>query len=314
MSVNYILKQYRRFFRALVSKLLPSFISDKLIRNTLNLSVPAQNSTLRFEVASNLQDLKAALSLLQDNFEKEGYAEKTATGVRLTPYHLLPETVVIVAKEHGRVIATISVVPRTEFGVPLDSSFELQNFLKNESRVVEVSSLAVDATAAGHRGEVLYNLMKYMYHCNVDVLGAELEVIGVNPKMVPLYKAILLFQSIPETQSKEYSFVNGAPVIPMSFDLRTATNEYGKVYGKRPAHLNLLSFFKLPPPSHFYLPKRSELIEKLPQGQALALKEILSWQPDILKKLSGTQKRALQDLYAGKPEILAVLIERGLHA
>jgi hypothetical protein len=54
-------------------------------------------------------------------------------------------------------------------------------------------------------------------------------------------------------------------------------------------------------------------MEKLPQGKALALKEILSWQPDILKKLSDTQKRALQNLYAGKPEILAVLIEGGLH-
>jgi hypothetical protein len=153
-----------------------------------------------------------------------------------------------------------------------------------------------------------------MYHCNVDVLGAELEVIGVNPKMVPLYKAILLFHPIPDTQSKEYDFVNGATVIPMTFDLRTAITEFAKVYDKKPAHLNLLSFFKLPPPAHFSLPKRSELMEKLPQGKALALKEILSWQPDILKKLSDPQKRALQNLYAGKPEILAVLIEGGLHA
>ncbi|MNK95383.1 hypothetical protein D3C87_1156170 [compost metagenome] len=99
----------------------------------------------------------------------------------------------------------------------------------------------------------------------------------------------------------------------MAFDLRTAASQYIKVYAKKPARLNLMNFFRLPLPSHFSLPNRSELIERLPQGHAQALKEILSWQPDILEKLSDTQKRALRNLYAGKPEILSVLVEGGLH-
>ncbi|MFS4460585.1 N-acyl amino acid synthase FeeM domain-containing protein [Bdellovibrio sp. HCB2-146] len=314
MSGKSWLKQSRRYLRSTAFNLLPSFLAHRVIRNTLNLNVPSKNSTLTFEVVSTLEDLRAALALLQNNFEKEGYADKTASGVRLTPYHLLPETVVIVAKEFGRVIATISVIPRTSFGVPLDSSFELGGFITGKEKIVEVSALAVDSASAGQRGEVLYNLMKFMYHCNVDVLGAEVEVIGVNPKMVPLYEAILLFNRIPGTSKSEYDFVRGAPVIPMTFDLRTATEEFAKVYGNKPAHLNLLDFFRIPPPPHFRIPEKSALKTLLPQLRAKDLKTILSWEPAFFGQLSQVQKENLERLYSIYPECLSVLKESAAYA
>lgn len=294
-------KAMRRKLRAAAMSSLPKFLAHRWIRNSLDLAVPKKNSNLRFEIAANCDDLKAALTLVQKNFQREGYTRATKNGLRLTPYHLLPETLVAVAKQGEKVVATVSLVPRTEFGVPLDSCFPLDEFLKDKGRVVEISALAVDPDVRGQQGEVLYNLMKFMYHCNVDVVRANTEVIGVNPKMTPLYEAILLFEPIPGTQRVDYDFANGAPVVPMYFSLDTATTAYSKAYDRLPPRQNLMDFFLIPPPPQFTLPSAEQLDELLPQRRATELAKILDWDRDVLINMDQRQKDALLRLYEKWP-------------
>ncbi len=295
-------KEIRRTARALALKMLPRVWAHRWIRQSLNLAVPKAHSQLRFEIISNTSDLKEALALVQQNFEKEGYAQKTGSGLRLTPYHLSPETLVIAAKYGSQIVATLSVIPRTSLGLPLESSFDVESFLQGKGKVVEISALAVNPAFKGQQGEVLYNLMKYMYHCNVDVLKANTEVIGVNPKMVPLYDAILLFERIPGTGQSAYDFANGAPVIPMSFDLDRAIPSYAKIYSGKVPHLNLMEFFLAPLPPQFVLPASHELDQILPQRNAKLLEEVLSWDADLIKSLNPQQRLALENSYAKWPE------------
>ena len=165
MNIFYkIFKQTRIKFRKIVFRSLPKKLSHRLIRQTLDLNLAAKNSAICFEVATSIEDMRDALKLLQLSFEREGYAKKTPSGMRLTPYHLLPETLVLIAKKMGRVVATMSLIPRTDFGVPLEACFDIQNLLSGRKKVIEVSSFAIDPDVAGQRGEVLYNLLKFMYH------------------------------------------------------------------------------------------------------------------------------------------------------
>ncbi|AZZ37024.1 hypothetical protein CIK05_09535 [Bdellovibrio sp. qaytius] len=305
-------KTARKRLRYIILSILPKFISYWWIRQSLDLAFPKSNSKLTFEIASNAHDLLAALKLVQQNFEREGYAEKNSNGLRLTPYHLLPETVVIVAKRDNQVLATISVVPRTRFGLPLESSFTLNSLLDGKGRVIEVSALAVDPKVRGQQGEILYNLLKYMYHCNVGVLQANTEVIGVNPKMVPLYEAILLFNKIPKLSITKYDFANGAPVVPMMFSFDNADASYEKTYAKKPSKLNMFEFFKLPPPPQFILPNAKELDRYLPQRQPSEFIQILSMAKEAIATLTLEQKKVIKDLYSPWP-ISQRLIGEALH-
>jgi hypothetical protein len=304
-------KTLRRKIRSTALRLLPKFFAHRLIRKSLNLAVPQANSKLSFEIVSNALDLKTALRLVQQNFEREGYALKTTSGLRLTPFHLLPDTIVIVAKENDQIVATISVIPRTSFGIPLDSSFEISSFLADKGKVLEISALAVNPSFRGQHGEVLYNLMKYMYHCNVDLLRANTEVIGVNPKMEPLYEAILLFERIPGTSRSAYNFANGAPVIPMHFSLDRANTLYKTAYNGTPPLLNLMSFFLLPLPPQFALPTSSELDRILPQRNPSVLKEVLAWDPEVLRGLNAEQRIILEDLYRPWPACAELIQSMG---
>lgn len=303
-------KALRRKVRELALAALPKKWAHQYIRKSLNLSIADDSSSrIKIELASSVADLKAALMLVQRNFEREGYAQKVPGALRLTPYHLLPETVVIVAKLGSQVVATISVIPRTSFGIPLDGCCQLDSFLSDKKKTVEVSALAVDAEVRGQQGAILFNLMKYMYHCNIEVLRANTEVIGVNPRMLALYEAILLFENIPQSKVVDYDFANGAPVVPMYFNLDTAVDSYSEIYRGKPAHQNVMSFFLKPIPSDFSLPKTEELDALLPQRDPEKLKTILSWNLNLLQEMDPKNRAKLVELYQAWPECQHVLRE-----
>lgn len=296
-----IFKAIRKLTRRLSKGLLPKFLFYKLIRSSLDLSVPLSTSNLSIEVASSLNDLKAALMLVQKNYEQQGYSESVPNSVRLTPYHLLPNTLVIVVKIQGHVVASATLVERTDFGIPLDNALELSDFIKNKGKVVEISALAVDQNVKGQQGEVLFNLMKYLYHCNIDIVKANTEVIGVNPNMKALYEAILLFNKIPMERKIRYDFVNNAPVIPMYFSLDSAFGSYSKIYKGTVTKKNVLEFFLLKPPIYFNLPNLDDLDRILPQRNEADLRQILSWNQTVYDKLPSYKKEIMIKLYSQYP-------------
>ena len=275
----------------------------------MNLAVPAANSRLRFEILAEPAEIGQALRLVQQSFEREGYAGKSASGLRLTPYHLLPGTIVIAAKEGARIVASLSIIPRGPFGLPIEGSFAIDDFLRGAGETVEISALAVDVSARGQRGEVLYNLMKFMYHCNADLLGVRTEVIGVNPRMVPLYEAVLLFAPIPGTGIKTYDFANGAPVIPMHYSLEHGAAAYAGIYAGQPAPLNLMDFFLLPPPPNFALPSRRDLDALIPQRDPAKLREMLAWDPAVVRGLAPEKRDLLIAAYEPWPACAQVIRE-----
>lgn len=302
-------KYWRRKLRDGVLKLLPKPLFHWWIRRSLDLLITQSNSEVKFEIATNIEDLKSALSLVQMNFVREGYAPAGDELFRVTPYHLLPETVVIVAKIEGKVVATISVIPRTLFGVPLEGVISLENFAKDKGKIVEISALAVDPAARGVQGEVLFNLMKYMYHFNKDVLKANTEVIGVNPKMVPLYEAVLVFQKIPNAEVVAYEFANGAPVVPMHFSLDTALQSYAKVFQGQPARRNMMEFFLANASPQFSLPPAEQLNQILPQRKPEEFRQFLQMRPKIFNELTSAQLATLVNLYQPWPECARLIQE-----
>jgi len=288
---------------------LPQKVAHWWIRRSLDLTIPLNATKIHYAIASSTSDLKSALALVQNNFEREGYAPENSRAIRLTPYHLLPDTVVIVAKIGSRIAATISIIPRTAFGVPLDKCVSLDSFARDKGKMVEVSALAVDPSIRGEQGEVLYNLMKYIYYCNSQLLNANTEVIGVNPKMLPLYEAILLFERIPGAETIAYEFVNGAPVVPMYFNLDTAIKSYEKIYRNQPDRQNVMKFFLNEPPPQFSFPTAAMLAKMLPQKDPEKLKEILQWDPQLLHTLNSVEIETLTSLYSSLPECARLIEE-----
>ncbi len=265
-----------------------------LMKNQLKLP---DLSSLRydFKLVSSQDEMNQALALLHDAYVESGYMEPSVHKMRITPYHMSPETIIAIAKDGDKVIATTSLILRGPLGLPIEAMVELDSNEELDGRIVEVSALAIHRKYSGQFGKLLFPMMKFIYHCAVDVLGANFEVIGVNPKMRALYEGLLLFKPLTTSNSdSSYSFVNGAPVIPMYYNLNTREATYRSAYQLVPSRSNLWHFFSEPLPDKFLLPN-SISNYRSPVCDKEYFEDLFVRKSDCFQNITDSQKKFVVD-------------------
>ena len=212
-------------------------------RRALQRVVRAPNqvsSRVQIKVAETHEEFVAALRLLHDSYVNLGYADAAPDGVRVTPYHLLPTTTVLIAKIDDTVIGTLSVIKDSPLGLPSEAIIDIRRLRRRGCQVAEASSIAIDPSFRD--GGVLFLLLKYLWH-NLTKCDIRYLLVSVNPRHETFYEDILLFRRRATKKIFGYSFVNGAPAVPMSLDLLHAAERYRKVYGAAKGRHNLHRFF-----------------------------------------------------------------------
>jgi hypothetical protein len=139
--------------------------------------------------------------------------------MRVTPYHLLATTDVLIAEYRGEVIFTLSLVIDGALGVPMEHIYgeEIAGLRRKGLLVGEVSCLADRRSEAVRFLPVFLDttrlLFQYAHRRGLDAL-----VIAVHPKHARFYRRYFDFRVIGE--QKEYPTVRNNPALPlwMEFD------------------------------------------------------------------------------------------------
>ena len=180
-------------------------------RGPASIEVPGITRKIRVKIASCREEFEDAFRLLATNYRACGY-EKESTGFfRFTPYHVLPTTVILVAKHEDRVVATLSVVPDTELcGLPMESVYraEIEALRQQGRRLAEATSLADQDLGIHEFVRVFKTLIKVgmQYHVRQ---GGDSWVIAVNPRHRGFYQKVLGF--VPLGPRRAYPFVQDHP-------------------------------------------------------------------------------------------------------
>ncbi|MBT8338448.1 MAG: GNAT family N-acetyltransferase, partial [Desulfatitalea sp.] len=233
-------KRIRKSFFSLAN-VLPKPWRDGIYRSRLNFQPLPEGVIL--ELARNRSDLDAAFQLLHEAYVKEGFSKPHDSGRRVTDYHILPSTSTLVAKYQGQVVGTISIIRDGAFGLPMDKITDLQQFRQAGERLGEVSSLAVSPTYRGNSGVIMFHMFKYVVDYCLNYFGVDRMVIVINPARKALYESLLIFTRLQRRVVKSYQFVNNAPGLCMTLNLRTLDQTWGQAYKEKPAEKNLYRFF-----------------------------------------------------------------------
>jgi len=109
--------------------------------------------------------------------------------------------------------------------------------------------------------------MKFMYEYCTRFFDTRHLVIAVNPSHIEMYESLLFFRRLTATIVEKYDFVNGAPAVGATLDLKNALEIFQKHYSSKPPHRNLYAYFtqiKLPniqfPNRRFFYDQRSGVI------------------------------------------------------
>jgi GNAT superfamily N-acetyltransferase len=238
--------------------LLPRRRRYRLLRSLIHCDL-APDPRLVLKVADTRDELEACYRLLHDAYVDAGLMRPDPSGLRLTIYHALPTTTTLCALIDGQVIGTVSVITESAFGLPLQRVFDLSSVRARRGRLAEVSALAVDPVWRGNGGAVLFALMKLVFAYCTQCLDTRHLVAAVHPGHVEMYESLLFFRRLTGRVVDRYDYVNGAPAIGLTLDLKHAPEILRKYYGDRAYRRNLYHYFVEAELPGLRLPERRSL-------------------------------------------------------
>lgn len=252
----------KKNLRHLKKKILTSFfdiaptpLRDAVIRSQVKLDYqPTKN--LRFKLAQTKEELEQAYRLLYQGYVASGSMAPNNIGLRITPYHALPSTSVLIAVLDKKVVATLSVFRVSPFGLPVSKVFDVSRFMEQGQRFAEISSLCVSDEFKSDQRTLLFGLLKYLYEYSTKYFGVDIKLIVIKPFRRHFYESLLHFHPLDNRIVENYGFSNGATVMSEFLDLSSAPEVYKKTYNSYPDEQNLFKYFVESKISNFEFPDR----------------------------------------------------------
>ena len=258
---------------------------------------PAPNERLVLKIAETQEELEACFALLHDAYVGNGFMKPDPSGMRVTIYHALPTTTTLCAKYDDEVVGTLSLIRESVLGFPLQRIFDLTALREKKGNIAEVSALAIHKRFRRTGGSILFPLMKFMYEYCTTFFDTRHLVIAVNPSHIEMYESLLFFRRLTQNVVENYDFVNGAPAVGATLDLRSAPEIFRNHYGSKPPKRNLYAFFtqvKLP---NIQLPQRRFYTTNDPVLTPELLDYFFNVRTRVFSQLSDRKKCLMHTIY-----------------
>lgn len=267
---------------------------------------PDPNKRLVLKIAETREELEACFMLLHDAYVSSGFMTPDPSGMRVTIYHALPTTTTLCAKYDDKVVGTLSLIRESAIGFPLQRIFDLTSVREREGNIVEVSALAVHPRFRRTGGTILFPLMKFMYEYCTTFFDTRHLVIAVNPRHIEMYESLLFFRRLTSTVVENYDFVNGAPAVGATLDLKHAPEILRKAYANKPPRRNLYRYFKETTLPNIQIPHRRFFTTNDPVLTPELIDYFFNQRTNVFKELSDRKKTLLHLIY-DLPEYQKVL-------
>lgn len=285
--------------------LLPTSRRHNVYRSFVDCD-PEPNKRLVLKIADTREELEACFKLLHDAYVSSGFMTPDPSGMRVTIYHALPTTTTLCAKYDNQVVGTLSLIRESAIGFPLQRIFDLTGIREKEGNIAEVSALAVHPRFRRTGGTILFPLMKFMYEYCTTFFDTRHLVIAVNPRHIEMYESLLFFTRLSSTVVESYDFVNGAPAVGATLDLKHAPEILRKAYAGKPTRRNLYHYFKETTLPNIQIPHRRFFTTNDPVLTPDLIDYFFNQRTTVFADLSDRKKTLLHLIY-DVPEYQRVL-------
>ena len=174
-----------------------------------------------------LEDLEAAYKLVYREYIRRGYCAPNPAEIHYSFYCTLPKTRTFILERRGVVVATISFLPDSPCGLPMDSSFSnhISPFRDSGRKLSEVGLLSLDSQVFSPRQfsladteklSALFRIIRIMFD-HARAVDTDDLVIVVNPKNTVIYD-YLKFDRLGEQDT--YGGANGAQAVALRMDFK----------------------------------------------------------------------------------------------
>lgn len=180
-------------------------------------------------IASFRQEWEAALGLVYRAYVRAGLIRINRYRMRVTPYHALPSTEVLIAGNGDDVLCTLSIVGDGQLGLPMESIYaeEVERRRLQGLRLAEVSCLADERDGSDQSFSTVSRLMALTAQAAV-YRGIDQLLIAVHPRHAKFYERFIAFEVIGG--QKTYASVCDHPAVAMALDLNGLSFDHPRAY------------------------------------------------------------------------------------
>ena len=247
---------------------------------------------LTVRVAETLEDMKKAFGLIYKQYRKRGYCEEKTSKMHFGHFSLIPGTRVFILERKGELLGTMSLIPDSPAGLPIESLFpeEIDNLRSRGMNLAEVGMLALDTEKFGKKifsltnfdkMTALFHLFKMMHNYSAYCSDLTDLVIAMHPKHQDLYK---YFWFEPVGPVRSYSGAQGNPALLMHHNLDFAIKEATD----RPGWAFFIGKGKKAP---------KELFDKHFEWSQDSVQKLFSAEPSVWEKAPEDAREYLNETY-----------------
>lgn len=275
---------------------LPQPLRGMLVRAQFEVDYELPEELI-FKQAETADEITQALRIVYDSYVDLDYIEVNDAKMRVTKYHALPTTIILVAKWHDEVVGTISIIPDTAMGIPSEQTWNLDKYKANGQKIAEISSLAIKKGFRRKRGKLLFPLCKIMYLFCTEIFKFDGIIASATHEVEAFYIDILLFKKVQEKTGQNNILVKGNPSTCCYLPLDQGNiDHYKKVYGKKNKKYDLYSFLYAEKIKNIQLPDRKKCLQSYTNKQNISLAEILKDYPFLTKDFTEKDKMILKNI------------------
>lgn len=251
---------------------------------------------VHFKLATTPDEFTQAFSILHDAYVEAGLMKPDPSGLRITPYHLLPTTSTLIAKNGDTVIGTVSLIRQGAFGLPSEAGFDLSPLKSTGRQIAEISAVAI---CPEWRGRTFLPLTKFGYEYCTRFFGIDTFVCTSDAAsgLSEFYEGAILFKKISEHPCSTYSFSNHVPVVGLFLHLDEAYENWARHYAHRPKNSDLFSYFTRLKWNCFEFPKREFFSCIDPVLTPELFDHLFKIKPNLIKTISPFQLACLRRIY-----------------
>lgn len=301
---SYIMKsltrKIKKYCTFAILDFLPRPVKDKILREFISLDYNLPDN-IEFKLAETKDEFEQAFSLLYEGYLKSGSMAPDPSGLRITKYHILPASSVVIACKGGKVIATASIFRDSDFGIPADKEFNLSQLNAAGHRIAEISSLCVDDEYNKNSRHILFALIKYVYEYANIYFGVDIFIITIKKFRSHFYESIFNYQPTENRVVRNYSFSNGATVISRYLNLNEAKIFYETAYKDYPDSKNIYKYFIHTQIKNYKFPTRKYNTILTPKFSPELFEYFFIKKKQIIQNLSPLELTYLHDIYHEAP-------------
>ncbi len=252
-------------------------IISKFFRKSFSIH-PEKYSGLTFKAAETISEFEQVFTL-------KG----------ISKWDALPCTTTLICKSGDKVIASISLISDSGFGLPSDQHINLGRFRQKGMRVLELSHLTI-ADLENDEDQIIFPLIKFVYEFISRIQRADALITSLDSQRANFFSAIFLFEPVEQGPLLQINSKEESPESLVLF-LHGIEAKFQKIYGHKSNQENLHQFIFALSLENLKLPENKFRFSLVPNYTAEEFRYFFIERSDVLKSLSQREKFFLSEFY-----------------